>query len=69
MAGQFEGRVVVVTGGTLGLGEATARLMAERDAAGLVVVGRSRDRGAAVAADLSAQGCRTVFVAADCNTS
>ena len=65
MAGQFDGRVAVVTGGTQGLGEATARLMAERGAAGLVIVGRNRDRGEAVAEDLSAEGCRTVFVAAE----
>ncbi|MGI9612922.1 MAG: SDR family oxidoreductase, partial [Acidimicrobiales bacterium] len=59
------GQVVVVTGGTLGLGEATARLLAERDAAGLVIVGRDRERGAAVAESLTSQGCRTVFVQAD----
>lgn len=59
------GQVLVVTGGTLGLGEATARLLAERDAAGLVIVGRHAERGAAVASDLDGQGCPTVFVQAD----
>ena len=62
---QLGGKVAVVTGGTQGLGEAIARLFAERGAAGLVICGRNADKGEAVAADLTAQGCRTVFVQAD----
>ncbi len=65
MAKQFSGKVAIVTGGTQGLGEAIARLLAERGAAGLVVVGRDKKRGKAVAADLTRKGCETVFVAAD----
>jgi NAD(P)-dependent dehydrogenase (short-subunit alcohol dehydrogenase family) len=65
MAGDFKGRTAVVTGGTQGLGAATARLMAARGADGLVIIGRDTTRGEAVASDLTAQGCRTVFVAAD----
>jgi NAD(P)-dependent dehydrogenase (short-subunit alcohol dehydrogenase family) len=57
----LQGRIAVITGGTQGLGEATARLFAERGAAGLVLSGRNRERGEAVARDLSAGGCRTVF--------
>jgi NAD(P)-dependent dehydrogenase (short-subunit alcohol dehydrogenase family) len=65
MAKQFSGKVAVITGGTQGLGEAIARLFAERGAAGLVVVGRDRKRGKAVADQISKAGCKTVFVAAD----
>ena len=62
---QFAGKVAVVTGGTQGLGETTARLMAARGAAGLVLVGRNTARGEAVAASLSAAGTPALFVAAD----
>lgn len=63
--GQFAGKVAVVTGGTSGSGEATARLFAARGAAGLVICGRSAERGAAVAEDISGKGCPTEFVQAD----
>jgi NAD(P)-dependent dehydrogenase (short-subunit alcohol dehydrogenase family) len=65
MKKQMSGKVAVVTGGTQGLGEAIARLFAERGAAGLVVVGRNKKRGKAVADDITKSGCKTVFVAAD----
>jgi NAD(P)-dependent dehydrogenase (short-subunit alcohol dehydrogenase family) len=65
MKDQFKGKVAVVTGGTQGLGETIARLLAERGAAGLVISGRNQERGDAVAADLNAGGCRTVFVPGD----
>jgi NAD(P)-dependent dehydrogenase (short-subunit alcohol dehydrogenase family) len=62
---QLQDKVAVVTGGTQGLGEAVARLFAERGAAGLVLCGRQREKGRAVAEDLSRAGCRTEFVRAD----
>ena len=65
MTGAFDGKIAIVTGGTQGLGETTARLFAERGAAGLVIVGRNAEHGEAVAKDISDGGCRTLFVKAD----
>ncbi len=64
---QFEGRVVVVTGGTQGIGEATARLFATRGAAGVVICGRNEANGERVASDLNELGCPAEFVRADLN--
>ncbi len=58
-------KVAIVTGGTQGLGEAIARLFAERRAAGLVICGRNAKAGERVANEISAAGCPTVFVQAD----
>ena len=59
------GKVALITGSTQGLGEAIARLFATRNIAGLIVTGRQRDKGQALADQFSAQGCHTVFVQAD----
>ena len=65
LAQQFQEKVAVVTGGTQGVGEATARLFARRGAEGIVICGRNQKRGNHVARELSTLGCRTIFVEAD----
>jgi len=62
---QLEGRIAIVTGSTQGLGEATARLFAERGAAGIVVTGRNSQRGEVFAESLNSGSCRAIFVRAD----
>lgn len=62
---RFDGKVALVTGSTQGLGEATARLMARRGLAGVLITGRSEERGRAVASGLEESGCRARFVRAD----
>ncbi|HVY18670.1 MAG TPA: SDR family oxidoreductase [Bauldia sp.] len=63
---QFAGKVAVITGGTQGLGEATARLLAARGATGIVIVGRNAGRGDSVAASIRQNSATDVrFIAAD----
>lgn len=59
------GQVAVVTGGAQGIGEATARLLAARGAAGIALVDRQREKGEAVAASLNDAGTKTIFIEAD----
>ena len=61
----FDGRICLITGGTQGLGFATAALMAARGAAGIVIVGRDRAKAERAAADLSTTACRVVAVSED----
>ena len=64
-AARLDGRVIVVNGGTQGLGEATVRLLAARGAAGIAIVGRDADKGSALAYELASETTRTIFVRAD----
>jgi NAD(P)-dependent dehydrogenase (short-subunit alcohol dehydrogenase family) len=59
------GKVAVVTGGSQGLGEAIAREFADRGVSGLLLTGRNRERGEAVAASLRTATCDARFHAAD----
>jgi NAD(P)-dependent dehydrogenase (short-subunit alcohol dehydrogenase family) len=62
---RFDGKVIVSTGSTQGLGEAILRLLAEGGAAGVVVSGRSKERGERVATELTSDSCRAIFVATE----
>jgi NAD(P)-dependent dehydrogenase (short-subunit alcohol dehydrogenase family) len=59
-------RVAIVTGSTQGLGEAVSRRLVDGAlVGGLVICGRSVDRGQRLARDLGARGCHAEFVQAD----
>lgn len=62
---RLEGRVIIVTGSTQGLGEGIALRCAELGAAGLVITGRNEAKGAAVAKKIEAKGSKALFVRAD----
>jgi NAD(P)-dependent dehydrogenase (short-subunit alcohol dehydrogenase family) len=61
----LQGKIAVITGSTQGLGEATARLFKARGISGLIITGRNRARGEAVAASLTGDGCQAHFVQAE----
>ncbi len=68
MSTNIEGKVVVITGASSGLGEATARMLAGQGAA--VVLGARRvDRIEALAAELQAAGGRALAVQTDVTRS
>jgi NAD(P)-dependent dehydrogenase (short-subunit alcohol dehydrogenase family) len=62
---RLDGKVLVVTGGTQGLGAAIACRAAQLGAAGIVICGRDRTRGDAVRARLAGLGVECEFAAAD----
>jgi NAD(P)-dependent dehydrogenase (short-subunit alcohol dehydrogenase family) len=57
-------RIAIITGGTSGLGEASARLFAE-EGASVTVTGRDDARGGKVVAGIAAAGGTAIFVRAD----
>lgn len=61
----LSGKTFIVTGGTQGLGEEIAKLLARRGAAGITICGRNEQNGVRVAKDLEALGAQPLFVAAD----
>lgn len=65
MENQFENKIAVITGGTQGLGAATAELFASRGAEGIIICGRSESKGKEQVAKLEKLGSRALFVRAD----
>jgi len=61
----FSGRYFIVTGSTQGLGAAVAHTLAARGAAGLIICGRSRDKGEEQVRRLAEGDCQAFFVQAD----
>ena len=64
MSSNIEGKVVVITGASSGLGEATARLLSSEGAT-VVLGARRRDRIEALAAELNGKGGKALAVQTD----
>ncbi len=63
----LNGQVAIITGASSGIGEATARALAEEGAT-VVLVARRRDRLERLAAELTAAGTKTQIIVADLAT-
>ncbi len=64
MAINFDGKVVLVTGGTSGIGETAAKLYAQAGAR-VALTGRRADRGQAVTDAINSAGGEAIFIKAD----
>ncbi len=65
---EFKGKVAIVTGGAMGMGEATCRVFA-REGAAVVVVDINEEEGVKTAAEINAGGGRAIFVKTDVSNS
>lgn len=64
MEKRFEGKVAIVTGSAMGIGEAIARRLAAEGAA-IVIADIEKELGTKVKEDLVAQGCRVIMTHTD----
>lgn len=62
--GKLEGRTILITGGTSGIGRATALELASRGA-NVVITGRRAAEGESTVADLRRVGAKAEFVRGD----
>ena len=64
---KLSNKVAIITGGTSGMGKATALLFAA-EGASMVISGRDEERGTEVAASITVEGGKALFVPGDVST-
>lgn len=64
--GQFDSKIVVITGATSGIGEATAKAFAKEGAV-VVLLGRNLEKGSKIVTDIEALNGKAIFIR--CNVS
>jgi short-subunit dehydrogenase len=62
---RIDGKILLVTGATQGVGRAVALEAARSGAAGVMLTGRDKGRGAQAATELNDLGIKAAFIAAD----
>ena len=62
--GQFDNKVVVITGATSGIGEATAKQFAE-EGGSVVLLGRNLNKDQKIVSDIVSKGGKAVFMKCD----
>ncbi len=62
--GRLEGKTAIITGGTSGIGRATALVFAH-EGADIAITGRNEERGAQVVDEITAAGRRGIFLRSD----
>ena len=62
---KFKNKIALITGGTQGIGEITARHFVSHGLSGLAICGRNKKNGIKIARDLNKLGCKTIYIQSD----
>ncbi len=64
---QFDGKTIIITGSTQGIGAETAKLFASRGAKAITICGRQEEKGLKVKKEIESLGSKCIYIKADLN--
>ena len=64
---QFDGKTIIITGSTQGMGAETAKLFASRGAKAITICGRQEEKGLKVKKEIESLGSKCIYIKADLN--